>query len=344
MALDRFSNTRVVCDLRSDTVTKPCAGMRAAMVEAEVGDDVYGEDPTVARLEARLAEMLGKEAGIFLPSGSMSNLCALMALGGRGDAVITGKPYHVNAWEAGSASVVGAMMLVVLEPGKDAGLNPEDVEAAIFEDDPHFARSRILSIENTVSGQAVPLARIDAAIAPARAAGLAVHLDGARLFNAAVGLGIEAAELAARADTVSVCLSKGLGAPVGTCLVGPKDVIYHARRARKMLGGGMRQAGVLAAAALWALDHVLPDLPADHARAEELAEGLAKLNIGSVRQATNMVHLNPDPALGDVHAALSEQGILIGTPHPESRMVLHRDVDDAALKAALAGFAQLREV
>lgn len=328
------------CDLRSDTVTKPCAGMRAAMAAAEVGDDVYGEDPTVTRLEDRLAEMLGKEAGLFLPSGSMSNLCALMALGQRGDAVITGRPYHVNAWEAGSASVLGAMMLVVLEPGADAALEPGDVAAAIFEDDPHFARSRILSIENTVSGRAISLDRMDAAIAPARAAGLFVHLDGARLFNAAVGLGVAASELAARADTVSVCLSKGLGAPVGTCLLGPREVIFQARRARKLLGGGMRQAGVLAAAALWALDHVLPGLTADHSRAEALADGLKKLGIGSVRQVTNMVHLLPDPSLEDIHGHLAEKGVLIGTPHPESRMVLHRDVDDAALEAALSCFAE----
>ncbi|MDJ0994097.1 MAG: low-specificity L-threonine aldolase [Dinoroseobacter sp.] len=332
------------CDLRSDTVTRPCAGMRAAMASAEVGDDVYGEDPTVTRLEDRLAEMLGKEAGLFLPSGSMSNLCALMSLGQRGDAVITGKPYHVNAWEAGSASVLGAMMLVVLEPGADAGLAGADVAAAIFEDDPHFARSRILSIENTVSGQAVSLTRMDEAIAPARQAGLAVHLDGARLFNAALGLGVDASELAARADTVSVCLSKGLGAPVGTCLVGPREVLYQARRARKLLGGGMRQAGVLAAAALWALDHVLPELHADHARAEALAEGLGKLGLGQVRQATNMVHLHPDPSLGDVHALLAAQGVLIGAPHPESRMVLHRDVDDTALEAALSCFDQFSSV
>ncbi|MEM8580190.1 MAG: low-specificity L-threonine aldolase [Pseudomonadota bacterium] len=330
------------CDLRSDTVTRPCVGMRGAMAAAEVGDDVYGEDPTVTRLEARLADMLGKQSGLFVPSGSMSNLCALMALGQRGDAVITGKSYHVNAWEAGSASVLGGMMLVVLEPGADAGLQREDVAEAIFEDDPHFARSRILSIENTVSGRAVSLERMDEAIAPARAAGLSVHLDGARLFNAALGLGVEAAELAARADTVSVCLSKGLGAPVGTCLVGPEDVIYRARRARKMLGGGMRQAGVLAAAAIWALDHVLPKLGDDHARAEALADGLRGLGLGPVRQATNMVHLQLDPELGDVRDTLAAQGILIGSPRPESRLVLHRDVDDAALKAALSGFAQLR--
>ncbi len=308
------------------------------MAAAEVGDDVYGEDPTVAHLEARLSEMLGKEAGLFLPSGSMSNLCALMALGGRGDAVITGKPYHVNAWEAGSASVLGGMMIVPLAPGPDAALEPEDVAAAIFEDDPHFARTRILSIENTVSGQAVSLARMDAAIAPARAAGLSVHLDGARLFNASVALGVEARELAARADTVSVCLSKGLGAPVGTVLVGPREVIHHARRARKLLGGAMRQAGVLAAAALWALDHVLPRLSDDHARATALAEGLSGLDIGAVRARTNMVHLRPHAQLGDLRGALAAKGILVGTPDPESRMVLHRDVDDQSLAAALTVF------
>ncbi len=216
---------KVICDLRSDTVTRPCAGMRAAMAGAEVGDDVMGEDPQVNRLEAGLAERMGKEAGLFLPTGTQSNLTGLMAHCGRGEEVIVGRPYHVFTFEAAGASVLASIALFPLEPRATGALDPDDIVAAVKADDPHFTVSRLLSLENTHDGKAIPLADIAASAQAARDAGLSVHLDGARIFNAVTELGCEPDELAGLADTVSVCLSKGLGAPAGSVLVGPADLI-----------------------------------------------------------------------------------------------------------------------
>lgn len=329
-----------ICDLRSDTVTRPCADMRAAMAAAEVGDDCYGEDPSVARLEAMLAEQTGKTAGLFFPTGCMSNLAVLLAQCPRGSEVIIGRDYHVYADEAGSASVLGSLSLNPVPVAADGALDPAQVRAAIKPDDPHYARSRLLSLENTVGGRAVPLDRIAAPAQVARDAGLAVHLDGARFFNAITALGCDAPALARLADTVSLCLSKGLGAPAGTVLVGPEPVIAEARRARKLLGGGMRQSGVLAAAALWALDHVLPRLAEDHGRAERLGAALAPL--GTVRQATNMVFFTPAPELApEIGPRLAEQGVRISAGPGEIRLVLHRDIDDAALDHAIGAFQRL---
>ena len=331
------SNT--ICDLRSDTVTRPCDGMRRAMAEAEVGDDVYGDDPTVTRLEQEVAGRLGKEAGLLVPSGTQSNLAACMAHCGRGEEIILGGDYHVFLDEAKGASVLGSISLHPLLVSADGALEAGDVAAAVQPDDSHCAITRLLSLENTVSGRAVPLDRIAAPVAVARDHGLSVHLDGARFFNAVTALGCSPQDLSGYADTVSVCLSKGLGAPVGSVLVGPKNLIARAHRVRKMLGGGMRQAGVLAAAGLFALNEVLPRLADDHARAESLAAALKDMQAGEVGQATNMVFLTPrDGDARSLHAHMASQGILIGGQSPCIRMVLHRDITDDDLGKVISGF------
>ena len=330
-----------VCDLRSDTVTRPDEAMRRAMYEAELGDDVFGDDPTVARLEAGLAGRMGKEAGLFLTSGTQSNLCAMLAHCGRGEEVITGRDYHTYAYEAAGASVLGGIALAPLGVEADGGLDPAAIAAEVKPDDSHKPVSRLLSLENTHNGKAVALERIAAAANAGRAAGLAVHLDGARYFNAIAALGCGEADLAALADTVSLCMSKGLGTPAGSVLVGPRDLIARARRWRKMLGGGMRQSGILAAAALHALEHNVAPLTGDHARAERLAGALRDLGAGEVVTNTNMVFFTPaDGGHAALRAHLAGQGVLIGgAARGPIRMVLHRDVDDDALAVALDGFA-----
>lgn len=329
----------IVADLRSDTVTRPCAAMRAAMAAAEVGDDVYGDDPTVNRLEAMLAERLGKEAGLFVPSGTQSNLLAMLAHCGRGDEVIAGDSYHVIRYEAAGASVLGGVALQALPVAGDGAVEADDVTAAIKEDDSHHPKSRLLSLENTNYGRAIPLHRIRAAVDAGRAGGLRLHLDGARFFNAITALGCDETALAGPFDTVSVCLSKGLGAPVGSVLLGPADILAAARRMRKMLGGGMRQAGVLAAAGLYGLEHNVGRLADDHARAKALAATLEELDLGEVSHATNMVFLTPRAGL-DL-APLARHGIRTSAPAPALRLVLHRNVDEAAFTAILNAFTAL---
>lgn len=335
--VDADARPNIRCDLRSDTVTRPDAAMRRVMAAAEVGDDVYGDDPEVNRLQAELAGMLGKEAGIFLPSGTQSNLVAIMAHCARGESAIVGASYHVFRHEAAGASVLGSVALHPVPLMASGGLAPEAIRAAVEPDDPHHTVSRLLCLENTTGGAAVPLDEMRAAAAAARGAGLSVHLDGARFFNAVTALGCSPVDLAGIADTVSVCLSKGLGAPVGSVLVGPAELIARARRHRKILGGGMRQAGVLAAAGRHALAHNIAGLAEDHRRAERLAAALAPL--GAVRRATNMVFFTP--TRGDaarLRADLARRGVLIGGGAPELRLVLHRDIDDAALDLAIAAF------
>ena len=326
------------CDLRSDTVTRPDAAMRRAMAAAEVGDDVYGEDPEVNRLESDLAAMLGKQAGLFLPSGTQSNLVAIMAHCGRGDEAMVGARYHIFKDEAAGASVLGGVALLPLPLTDAGGVSAQVITAALRPDDAHYPISRLLCLENTVGGQAVPLPAMEAAAEVARQAGLSVHLDGARFFNAVTALGCAPGDLAGVADTVSVCLSKGLGAPVGTVLVGPAALMARARRHRKILGGGMRQAGILAAAGRYALAHNIAGLKADHARAAMLAGALTDLGAGAVVQATNMVFFTPTGDTATLRAALAERGVLIGGQSRRIRMVLHRDVDDAALAVAIAAF------
>lgn len=332
-------------DLRSDTVTKPTDAMRAAMLAAEVGDDVYGEDPTVAQLERRVAAELGFEAALFVPSGTQSNLCALLAHCGRGDEYLVGMEAHTYKFEGGGAAVLGSIQPQPIAHAADGTLPLDALEKAVKPDDPHFARTRLLALENTWHGRVLPQDYVVAAAAWARSRGLAVHLDGARLFNAAVASGAPASELAAPFDSVSVCLSKGLGAPVGSVLAGSDALIRAAKRWRKMLGGGMRQSGVLAAAGLHALDHHVARLADDHARAARLADGLRGIDgITVAAQHTNMVfidvaadRLRALAAHLDVHGVRASIGYL-----PNIRLVTHLDIDDAALDKAIAVFRAFR--
>lgn len=325
-------------DLRSDTVTKPTPGMRRAMMQAEVGDDVFGDDPTVNRLQAVLAERLGFEAGLLMPSGTQSNLAALMTHCQRGDEVIVGQQAHTYRYEAGGAAVLGSIQPQPIENEPDGSIALEKIAAAIKPDDAHFARTRLLALENTIGGKPLSLAYCAQATELAHARGLATHLDGARLFNAAVALGVEARELVRGFDSVSVCLSKGLGAPVGSVLLGRREFIAAARRPRKMLGGGMRQAGILAAAGLYALEHHVARLAEDHENAARLAAGLRALGGLQVQCATNMVFVAvPPPRFDALPAFLRERGIVV-LPHNPLRLVTHLDVDRRGIERTIAAF------
>lgn len=320
-------------DLRSDTVTRPTDAMRQAMAAAEVGDDVYGDDPSVNALEARVADLAGKQAALLLPSGTQSNLVALLSHCQRGDEYIVGQGYHTYKYEAGGAAVLGGIQPQPLSVQADATLDLAEVEAVIKPDDPHFARSRLLALENTQGGQVLPDGYSERARALVDRHGLSLHLDGARLFNAAVASGKTLRDLAAPFDSVSLCCSKGLGAPIGSVLVGSEDFIQRARRWRKMVGGGLRQAGIFAAAINHALDHHVDRLAEDHRRAAGLADALAGLPRVSASVAhTNMAFLSLDSAAtGDaLKARLAQEGILIAGGQ-RIRLVTHLDVDDAAL-------------
>ncbi len=310
-------------DLRSDTVTRPTAGMRAVMAAAEVGDDVYGEDPTVNALEALAADMLGHEAGLFLPSGTQSNLVALLTHCGRGDEYIVGASAHTYMYEAGGAAALGGIQPQPLPFRADGTLDLGAVRAAVKPDDPHFARSRLLCLENTQGGRATGPGYFADARALCDELGLGLHLDGARLFNAAVATGCDARDIARHCDSVSVCLSKGLGAPVGSVLVGPRDYIHAARRWRKMVGGGMRQAGILAAAGIYALEHHVARLEEDHRKAERLTALVNDRYPGAASHHTNMVFVAlPDDELARLAGRLRDAGIVIRG----SRWVTHLDV------------------
>ncbi len=330
-----------VIDLRSDTVTQPTAAMRAAMAAAEVGDDVFGDDPTVNALQSHIAAMLGKEAALFMPSGTQSNLCALMAHCARGDEYIVGQQAHTYKYEGGGAAVLGSIQPQPIAHQADGTLALADIEAAIKPDDAHFARTRLLALENTFGGQVLSLAYQQQATALARRHGLACHLDGARVFNAAVAQGGDVqAQLLAIAglyDSVSVCFSKGLGAPVGSALVGSAELIARAHRHRKMLGGGLRQAGVLAAAALHALDHHVDRLAEDHAHARLLAEGLAGLpGLRVVPPDSNIVFIDLAPGVDGAALvrAAAAQGLLL-TGARRLRLVTHLDVSTDQIDAAV---------
>ncbi|WP_374686857.1 low-specificity L-threonine aldolase [Promineifilum sp.] len=282
-------------DFRSDTVSWPTPAMRAAMAAAPVGDDVYGEDPTVNELEALAAARVGKEAGLFVASGTMGNLAAVLAHAGRGDEAILGADSHVYCWEAGGMAALGGVMPHPLPTDACGRMDPGEVEDAVREDDPHLPRSRLVLVENSYGarhGYPLPPAYFAEIEAVARRHGLALHMDGARLFNAAVAQDIDAAQIARHVDSVTFCLSKGLCAPVGSVLCGPADFIQRARRARKLVGGGMRQAGILAAAGIVALNEMVERLADDHAHARLLAEGLARLpgvRVDAAMVRTNMV-------------------------------------------------------
>ena len=317
-------------DLRSDTVTRPSLAMKEAMMAAPVGDDVWGDDPTVNAFQAHLAEQAGKDAALLFPSGTQSNLVALMAHCERGDEYIVGQSAHTYRYEGGGAAVLGSIQPQPIENDADGTLPMGKISAAIKTDDVHFARTKLLALENTIGGKVLSAEYVLSATEFARERGLATHLDGARLFNAAVETNTSIQQLCLPFDSVSLCFSKGLGAPIGSALVGSQALIDRARRWRKVVGGGMRQSGIIAAACQYALDHHVADLADDHRRAARLAEGLAKLpGVEITSQATNMVFARfPDEHVQPLSAWLKEHGILIELLYA-TRFVTHRDISDA---------------
>lgn len=339
-------------DLRSDTVTKPTPEMREAMAKAEVGDDVYGDDPTVNRLQEMAAEMTGHEAGLFVASGTMGNLSAVLAHCQRGDEVILGKDAHTYRYEAGGISVLGGVHSCQLPNQPDGSIALDDIEGAIRADDPHQPITRLIALENTHNRcggtvQSVEYTRQVVEFAHAR--GLKVHLDGARVFNAAAALGVNVRELTAPVDSATFCLSKGLSAPVGSVLCGDREFIKKAHRIRKMLGGGMRQAGVLAAAGIVALEKMVPRLGEDHVRARTLAEGLSEkrgLVLDAGTPATNMVFMNlakdVPMSADEVAEKMKAQGVLIGISGARRfRLVTHCWIDDKGVDKAVAAFGDV---
>jgi threonine aldolase len=338
-----------VVDLRSDTVTRPTPAMRAAMAAAEVGDDVYGEDPTVNRLEALGAELTGKESALFVPTGTMANLLAIMAQCGRGDEYLCGQEAHCYRFEGGGGAVLGSVQPQPLDFETDGTINLEKAARAVKPDDPHCARTRLLCLENTMAGKVLPLPYLERAGTFCRQHGLELHMDGARLANAAVRIGASLADVARHADTVSLCLSKGLGAPAGSLLCGRRPVVAEARRYRKMLGGGMRQTGVLAAAGIVALTGQMDRLVDDHAHADLLARGLAEIDglaafVEPVQ--TNMVFVNMGRAwASELTDYLKERGILVSGRNC-LRLVTHLDVterDIVHVVAEIMGFFRGRK-
>lgn len=329
-------------DLRSDTVTRPTDAMRAAMAAAAVGDDVFGDDPTVNELEAVMAERLGKEAAVLVASGTQGNLCALLAHCQRGDEYIVGERAHTYMYEGGGGAVLGGIQPQPVPVGADGMIDLDRAETAVKPDDSHFARTRLVCLENTNDGRVLTVEKMEQSAALAARHSLAHHLDGARLWNAAVALGLDPAALAAPFDSVSVCLSKGLGAPVGSVLAGSADFVAEARRWRKMLGGGMRQAGVVAAAGLHALDHHMERLADDHANAARLAEGLGLVPGVEVEScATNMVFARLRPERPGMADELARQGVLTLWTDAGGRLVTHLDVSEADIDTAVAAVAEI---
>lgn len=340
-----------IIDLRSDTVTQPTPAMRKAMAQAAVGDDVYGEDPSVNRLQEIGAALMGKEAGLFIPSGTMGNLAAVLAHCDRGDEVILGDKAHTFLFEAGGVSALGGVHSCQVRNQPDGTVALEDLRAAIRADDPHNPISRLIALENThnrMGGVSLSAGYTAEVGKLAREYGLKLHLDGARIFNAAVAQGVSAKELATPANSVTFCLSKGLCAPVGSVLCGSQEFIRRAHRVRKQLGGGMRQAGILAAAGIIALETMVDRLAEDHVRARKLAAGLAKipgLILDDNSPYTNMVFLSLDEALSpltskEVAARLAERGVRVGPVGARRfRLVTHYWIDDSAVDRAVEAFA-----
>ncbi len=338
-------------DLRSDTVTRPTPAMRAAMAAADVGDDVFGDDPTVNALQQRMAALTGMDDALLMPTGTQSNLCALMAHCERGDEYLVGQMAHTYRYEGGGAAVLGSIQPQPLAQDAQGLMSLADIAAAIKPDDAHFARTRLLCLENTWNGHPMPAAYLAEATALARSRGLACHLDGARVLNAAVhaaGPGGDPfaalRDIVRPFDSVSVCCSKGLGAPVGSVLCGSRALIARARRWRKVVGGGMRQAGVLAAAIDHALDHHVHRLRDDHARAARLADGLRGLPGVTVRSAaTNIVFVDVEGGRGaELLAHLASRGIL-ATGLIGLRLVTHLDVDDDGVARTVAAVREFCE-
>lgn len=337
-------------DLRSDTVTQPTPEMRQAMAQAPVGDDVYGEDPSINALQEMAAEMLGKEAGLFVPSGTMGNLAAVLAHCGRGDEVILGKYSHTFLFEAGGISALGGVHSNQIPNQPDGTLDLEEIQDSIRPDDPHFPITRLICLENThnrCGGVALSVDYTQAVGKIVRENDLRLHIDGARIFNAAVAQGVSASELVAPADSVTFCLSKGLCAPVGSVLCGSQEFIHRAHRVRKQLGGGMRQAGIIAAAGIVALESMVDRLAEDHKRAALLADGLSTipgLLIDPGSPHTNMVFLNLDKRTTQLTATtvaerLKAQGVLVGVVGERSfRLVTHYWIDDDGIEKAVAAF------
>jgi len=336
-------------DFRSDTVTRPTVGMRQAMLNAPVGDDVYGEDPTVNALEEKAAAMLGFESALYGISGTQTNLLGLLAHCERGHEVIVGQMAHTYRWEAGGMAVLGSIQPQPLDQRADGTMDLAAIEAAIKPDDAHYAITRLIALENTWGGKVLPTEYAPKVKALANARGLATHLDGARLFNAATfaaaasptpGTPMASAKNICRDfDTVSVCLSKGLGAPVGSLLLGSKPLIAKARRMRKMLGGGMRQAGVIAAAGMYALDHHVDRLKDDHANAALLASGLLSASRGQLKIETPQTNILwaevPEPLFAPFSAHLKVNGVSVSGAYGKQRWVTHLDVSRADIERAL---------
>jgi len=334
------SNSTPPIDLRSDTVTQPSPAMRAAMAAAPVGDDVYGDDPTVNELQRVLAERFGFETALFFPSGTQSNLAALMAHCGRGDEYIVGQDAHTYKYEQGGAAVLGSIQPQPLENDAHGGIALERIAAAIKPDDLHFARTRLLALENTMGGRVLPIAYLRDATALAHAHGLRTHLDGARIFNAIVKSQLSEPAAVAGFDTVSVCLSKGLGAPAGSALLGSRDLIDAARRWRKALGGGMRQAGILAAAGLYALEHNVARLAEDHDNAAYLAEGLRDLGLPVTAPQTNIFYVEiPARHVAPLTEHLLRCGIRASVA-VHTRLVTHLDLPRTKIDAVLRAFRE----
>ncbi len=335
-------STDQLIDFRSDTVTQPTPAMREASLNALLGDDVYGEDPSVNALEQQVAKLLGKEAGLFVSSGTQSNLLGVMAHCQRGEEVILGDAYHVYQHEACGASVLGGVAVCPLPVDANGSISREQVAQAVKDpSDPHYPLSRLLSLENTVSGKVQDQTHIEALCRFAHERGLSTHLDGARLMNAAVEQGAEPKKLATPFDSVSLCLSKGLGAPVGSVLSGSEQLISRARRMRKMLGGGMRQAGMLAAAGSYALEHHISRLQHDHDLAALLAKGINTLDGFHAEQDTNMIMMQiPDNCAETLQASLMQQGIIIAAQEPVTRLVTHLDICADDIEQVLAALRE----
>jgi len=339
-------------DLRSDTVTQPTPAMREAMARAEVGDDVYGEDPTINRLQEMAAEKMGKEAGLFVPSGTMGNLAAILTHCQRGDEVILGNKAHTFLFEAGGISALGGVHSCQLPNLPDGTLALEDIGEAIRPDNPHDPITRLVALENTQNrcgGVALSGEYTRAVADLAHEHGLNVHVDGARIFNAAAAQGVPAKELVAKVDSVTFCLSKALCAPVGSVLCGSKEFIQRALRARKILGGGMRQAGILAAAGIVALETMVERLKEDHLRARRLAKGLGTIQgllMDPGTPYTNMVFCGLDEEVplnaSQVADALQQHGVLVGDVSARRfRMVTHYWIDDASVETTVSAFAEV---
>lgn len=318
----------ILIDLRSDTVTQPCAEMRAAMAQAAVGDDVYGDDPTVNALQAEAVRLSGKEAALFFPTGTQANLVALLSHCQRGDEYIVGQQAHNYKYEAGGAAVLGSIQPQPIEADANGTLPLDKVAAAIKPDDIHFARTKLMSLENTISGKVLPLDYLQQAWQFSRDHHLALHIDGARIFNAAVALNVPLTTLVQYCDTFTICLSKGLGAPVGSLLCGSEAFIQQAKRWRKMTGGGMRQAGILAAAGLYALKHNVKRLQEDHDNAKWLEQQLRALglNIAEPGAQTNVLYLHQSPAsAAELGPWMREHDVLISSG-PLTRIITHLNV------------------